>query len=575
MFRTAVVSFFAVATLLFAHAQDMADPCETSNGGCSHICNSDGSSVVCSCREGFGLNLDGKSCSNSFKGEVVSCASIHPCNYDNGGCEHMCNPAGSYGRCSCKEGFRLEADGKSCLDLSPGKSCVEARAAPSELSISMGEFVPLCKEDGSYNEKQCGGGFCWCVDKNGKEIKGTRVPPWGEPKCDGDPCDFANGGCSQMCNSDGNGMVCSCKEGFRLEADGKSCSEMTESCAKSNGGCSQLCATVSGKIKCLCVDGYRLLDDGKQCSRSDPCDFANGGCSQICKSDGISIVCSCKEGFRLDADGKSCSDLPPVKPCVEARDAASKFGGVFIPSCKEDGSYNEKQCHDGHCWCVDDQSGKEIPGTKKSVIWGEPKCGDLPPVKSCVEARAAVSELSISMGVFVRSCKEDGSYNEKQCYGPQCWCVDDQSGKEIPGTRKWKSTIEGEPKCGDPCSEPLVFGTCRGLFMRFYYNPKWKSCMGFNYGGCKGNRNNFNNKRECEKTCVGDVTPCVRARSDAAPAGFFGEFVPSCKEDGSYNEKQCHGGYCWCVDLNGKEVKGTRKGPGNGMVKCGGSPEIQ
>ena len=88
----------------------------------------------------------------------------------------------------------------------------------------MGEFVPSCKEDGSYNEKQCGGGFCWCVDESGQEIKGTRVPPWGEPKCDGDPCDFANGGCSQMCNSDGNGMVCSCYLGFRLEEDGKSCS---------------------------------------------------------------------------------------------------------------------------------------------------------------------------------------------------------------------------------------------------------------------------------------------------------------------------------------------------------------
>ena len=54
-----------------------------------------------------------------FFSEVVSCASSHPCNYDNGGCEHMCNPAGSYGRCSCKEGFRLEADGKSCL----GRKC--------------------------------------------------------------------------------------------------------------------------------------------------------------------------------------------------------------------------------------------------------------------------------------------------------------------------------------------------------------------------------------------------------------------------------------------------------------------
>ena len=39
-----------------------------------------------------------------------------------------------------------------------------------------------------------------------------------------DPCENSNGGCWQICNSDGNSVVCSCKEGFRLKADGKSCS---------------------------------------------------------------------------------------------------------------------------------------------------------------------------------------------------------------------------------------------------------------------------------------------------------------------------------------------------------------
>jgi len=39
-----------------------------------------------------------------------------------------------------------------------------------------GVFVPECKPDGSYNPVQCLRleGPCWCVDKNGKEILGTR-----------------------------------------------------------------------------------------------------------------------------------------------------------------------------------------------------------------------------------------------------------------------------------------------------------------------------------------------------------------------------------------------------------------
>lgn len=52
---------------------------------------------------------------------------------------------------------------------------------------------------------------------------------------------------------------------------------------------------------------------------------------------------------------------------------------------------------------------------------------------------------------------------------------------------------------------------------------------------------------------------------------LLGAYVPQCKEDGSYEKKQCHGstGYCWCVDeQTGKEITGTKKGPGQGEVEC-------
>ena len=39
-----------------------------------------------------------------------------------------------------------------------------------------GHFVPQCKADGSYEERQClqSTGECWCVDRNGNELPGTR-----------------------------------------------------------------------------------------------------------------------------------------------------------------------------------------------------------------------------------------------------------------------------------------------------------------------------------------------------------------------------------------------------------------
>ena len=51
-----------------------------------------------------------------------------------------------------------------------------------------------------------------------------------------------------------------------------------------------------------------------------------------------------------------------------------------------------------------------------------------------------------------------------------------------------------------------------------------------------------------------------------------GAFVPSCKDDGTYEEKQCDGstGHCWCVDDNGKEIDASGKRPGEGDTICGG-----
>ena len=36
--------------------------------------------------------------------------------------------------------------------------------------------------------------------------------------------------------------------------------------------------------------------------------------------------------------------------------------GVFVPKCKPDGQYEDQQCHELYCWCVD-KDGEKIPGT--------------------------------------------------------------------------------------------------------------------------------------------------------------------------------------------------------------------
>ena len=46
----------------------------------------------------------------------------------------------------------------------------------------------------------------------------------------------------------------------------------------------------------------------------------------------------------------------------------------------------------------------------------------------------------------------------------------------------------------------------------------------------------------------------IGGRSVLAP----GTYMPTCKENGDFEEKQCHSstGHCWCVDEKGKKVNG-------------------
>ncbi|KAM8883848.1 tissue factor pathway inhibitor 2 [Synchiropus picturatus] len=51
------------------------------------------------------------------------------------------------------------------------------------------------------------------------------------------------------------------------------------------------------------------------------------------------------------------------------------------------------------------------------------------------------------------------------------------------------------------CLLPVEEGPCRGDIERYYYNTMTQKCEVFSYGGCQGNANNFRSYHECQKTC--------------------------------------------------------------------------
>ncbi|XP_041721228.1 matrilin-3a isoform X5 [Coregonus clupeaformis] len=83
------------------------DPCDMGHD-CEDICvsSSSNNSYHCRCREGYLLNTDKKTCSQSQK-RVDPCAMGHDC-------EHICVSGNASYHCTCRKGYILNLDQKTC-----------------------------------------------------------------------------------------------------------------------------------------------------------------------------------------------------------------------------------------------------------------------------------------------------------------------------------------------------------------------------------------------------------------------------------------------------------------------------
>ena len=158
---------------------------------------------------------------------------INECSTSNGGCEHSCsNSQGSFS-CSCRSGFSLDNNGRTCS----GELYAYASFSESLPVIAVVDFFNF-----------------YCLVIRVSDYTSKPLPP-----ADNNECSSNNGGCSQTCINEDGGFRCSCLGGFQLGNDGRSCSGKSRMSQLHEISLHTAVQSVQSNISCLSVYSNRTL----------------------------------------------------------------------------------------------------------------------------------------------------------------------------------------------------------------------------------------------------------------------------------------------------------------------------
>ncbi|XP_078487779.1 uncharacterized protein LOC100182773 [Ciona intestinalis] len=141
--------------------------------------------------------------------------------------------------------------------------------------------------------------------------------------------------CEYRCVIKDDTPTCECPQGFRINSDNITCSDINE-CEAYFSSCSQpyfTCINNPGSYQCGCQSGFQL--ENEKCIDIDECLVGDSNCSLRCINTAGSYICSCYSGFELDTDGRTCMDIDECKNAHPCSHTCHNTIGLYTCSCNE------------------------------------------------------------------------------------------------------------------------------------------------------------------------------------------------------------------------------------------------
>ncbi|KAF7644582.1 hypothetical protein LDENG_00219650 [Lucifuga dentata] len=480
----------------------------------------------------------------------------------------------------------------------------------------------LCSASGIFLPVQCDSsrGRCWCVDQDGVELYGTRQT--GRPeRCPGS-CEVrvrrllhGSGQRSPpQCDDAGNFLPVQCKfinstdrSELQLLHAFSSFPEAFETFSRFR----KFFPLVSSYCFCSDSRGRELVHTGLELLLSEVYDTAFSSRSRshsFSQSNIYRVLQRRMLGVRLALTGH----FRCPSSCEVERQVAKEASNVFVPSCEEGGAYTSKQCQQGgQCWCVDG-SGREIPGSRRH---GDAvTCGS---AASCLsQRRLALSRLfsgPVAPPVFPSSSSSSSFSSAaslvlcRSLLQPLKELLPAGEAEPVSFLSRLVEVLHGLLPSVGGALQALKHSSPRRLQENLFGGKFLKNAAAFNFSGAVGahgaisldqissqdqtitanlQRNQglvqyisqvledpaflstlqhtLEETRSSSSTSLQQVlSPVLRSCSEEKEEEEEEEegiFVPSCTASGGFQEVQCQGDECWCVDSQERAMALKMKG---------------